>query len=639
MTDQSAEYYKNLLSIDPKIDQPFLDILAEKLRELLPEDIIKVSSRTNVSGLCSINIDGYLFSEKAKRKSQHTIVTIIVLDDLDETTLRIAYKDAATINVHDDRNSYPTIVGSDLGGISVFILARTASISLEDIGVAVVRLNLDNQSETWPDAMGVCDKGLLSYTAFIPGQGQAGDFFLPRGRGPSQAAPSLSLQLTARASEKSAFAKVMSLITARCIVSLRDPRIPNYELLAPDFPSQGLAFATYQFDLDGQLKPQIFEQSLAAQMPGNRFLIESNGKTLGSIRFLQWQNGSVIAMNGKFPLEPFLLFLREVVESLVPEQLQLFRHGKTQLSYVLPVTSKDFLQALTIFAQRSSNITLRQDDEKHLVQKVSDEGLSSKFVSRLIYGILTLREGVFTEKEARDHFDRQYDDVYNGLQSVREARNKIIEAWSTHKQKFNSGEIISRDGNTIHIEGNIDRPIRRETENLWNAAVRLIKQMMQVLLRENGVETGFLFKKKATFQEGIATLRQTNVPLAYYIQKTRNWTEPLILLRNEKLEHGQPICLKVDYDINSDPPRIIQPSISGKPLTEYIEFIFDRCCSYVEEMTMHCIKQKLPPSLTITEIPKNSRAETAAVRFALTVSPGGAPEWTISYEETTFDNR
>ena len=49
-------------------------------------------------------------------------------------------------------------------------------------------------------------------------------------------------------------------------------------------------------------------------------------------------------------------------------------------------------------------------------------------------------------------------------------------------------------------------------------------------------------------------------------------------LRNDRLEHGQPIRLMVDYDINSDPPRIVEPMISGKPLSEYIEFIFDRCC-------------------------------------------------------------
>lgn len=274
------------------------------------------------------------------------------MEELDGTTLESAYEIAISLHKSKEKPSYSTKIGSDLGGLSVFILARSAVLSIHDTGVALVRLNKDNQSELWPDAIGVCDKGLLSYTAFIPGREKTGDFFLPRGEMFGRAAPSVSVLLTARASKDGVFAKVSSLISARCGISLRDPRIPNYELLAPNFPSNGLSFATYQFDLKGQLKPQIFKQSLASKMPGNKFLIESNGKILGSIRFHLWQDGSVISMDGKFPLEPFLVFLREVIPTLKPDQLQLFRNGETQLTYVLPVTSKDCLQALKIFVQR-----------------------------------------------------------------------------------------------------------------------------------------------------------------------------------------------------------------------------------------------------------------------------------------------
>ena len=41
----------------------------------------------------------------------------------------------------------------------------------------------------------------------------------------------------------------------------------------------------------------------------------------------------------------------------------------------------------------------------------------------------------------------------------------------------------------------------------------------------------------------------------------------------------------------------------------------------------------------ITEVPKDRRDEVAAVRFALSLSTGDTPEWTILYAETAFDDR
>ncbi len=642
MSRQSADQFRSLLSIDPSDSRGLLDIVAGKLRDLLPENIVEISKNHEEDGVvATLEISGHLFSPDGERKSKHTIASIVLLDDLTERTLETAYEQASAINMPAGKTSHPNAVDADIGGVSVFILSRTASCSIQDIGVTAVGLNSKYASELWPDAISVCDRGHVNFSASVPGRGDAGVFFLPRGgdQDQSKSAPSVTVQLVVRASKDGTFAEVARLVTARCGISLRDAGIPNHELISSDFPSHGLALSTYQFSLAGQLKPQIFEQSLATVWPGNRFVIESNKESLGSIRLLPWQDGAVFEISGNFPIEPFFEFLREVVPSLRPNQLQFFRHDKLQLSYVLPITGEDFHKTLQMFNQRSSNINVRLDNEKHLIEKVSDEGLSSKFVSRLRYGVLALRYAVFFEKDARDRFDQLYDDVYNDLQSVREARDEIVRAWRSHKQKFDSGEIVSRELAAVKISGNIDRTIRRETENFWNAAVRVVKQSSQLFLRENGLETSFLFKKESTFKSRIEAIRTTDAPLADYLEQTRQWTEPLIFLRNEKLEHGQPIRLKVEYDISVNPPRVTQPSVSGIPLTEHAESVFDRCCVYVEDMTAHCIKQKLPPSLTITDIPKAERDETAAVRFSTTVSPGGAPEWTIFYTTAAFEDR
>lgn len=642
MKSQSSDIYKELLSIDPSDSRSFFDVIADKLRDLLPEDIVELSlHRDTDSDRATLDIIGCLFSSGGERKSQHTIASIVLLDDLSEEALEVAYEIAAAINIPGGNTSYAAAVDADVNGISVFILSRTASCSLQDLGVAAVGLNSKYESELWPDAIGVCNKGLVSFSVFVPGRDKMGSFFLSRGRDQdsSKGAPSIIVQQSVRSSDNGTLAKVASLITARCVIALEDSRIPNHELVSSDFPSHGLVLATYQFNLAGQLKPQIFEQSLASRLPGNRFVIESDNERLGTIRFLPWQDGAVIEMSGGFPIEIFMAFLREVVPSLRSEQLQFFHYDNIGFSYVLPISNEDIIKTLQIFDQRSSNINVHWDNEKYLVEKLSDEGLSSKFVSRLMYGVMALRDGVFFENEQRRRFDQLYEGVYNGLQSVREARDEIEKAWISHKKKFDSGEIVSQRRGAVNVTENIDRTIRRETENLWNAAVRLVKQSSQMFLREYGLETGFLFKKESTFKCRINELRTTDMPLANYLEQTRKWTEPLILFRNEKLEHGHPIQLKVEYDISVEPPCVIQPCVSGVPLTEYAESIFDRCCVYVEDMTAHCIKKKLPPSLTITEIPKEKREDIAAIRFSITVFPAGAPEWNIYYDSSTFEDR
>ena len=298
MSDHSSKFLQNLLILDSTNDQPFSEIVFEKLTKLLPTEIIKVSLEPDSDEICRLDISGFEFSEEGEKKSEHSLVNVILLEELNKATLEKAYKIATGLHAKKEPTTFSATIDSDLTRLSVFILARTTNISIQDLGITLIQLNKDNQSELWPDAIGICNKGLLSYTAFIPGREKTGDFFLPRGERSEKAAPSVSVLMTARASEDSVLAKVSSLISARCGISLRDPRIPNYELLAPNFPSNGLSFATYQFDLEGQLKPQIFKQSLASKMPGSRFLIESNGKTLGAIRFHSWQDGSVISMDG-----------------------------------------------------------------------------------------------------------------------------------------------------------------------------------------------------------------------------------------------------------------------------------------------------------------------------------------------------
>jgi hypothetical protein len=65
--------------------------------------------------------------------------------------------------------------------------------------------------------------------------------------------------------------------------------------------------------------------------------------------------------------------------------------------------------------------------------------------------------------------------------------------------------------------------------------------------------------------------------------------------------------------------------------------MLDRLCSFVEEVSAHCLQQKMPAAITITEVPQAERRPEAPERFTITLAVGGLPRWAISYHATRFE--
>jgi hypothetical protein len=81
-----------------------------------------------------------------------------------------------------------------------------------------------------------------------------------------------------------------------------------------------------------------------------------------------------------------------------------------------------------------------------------------------------------------------------------------------------------------------------------------------------------------------------------------------------------------------------QPDVLGQPALEVIERTLDRLCSFVEDVTAHCLQQKVPEAISVTEIPGDKRLSEMPERFLLTLRHGGKPIWTIASHSATFDD-
>lgn len=555
-------------------------------------------------------------------------------DVLTVETLEAAYRRIKTVKSL-GKTDRPAADKGETQMTTGIIVARNSVLTLEQISTEMDRMNSLAPSHQWPDAVAVLSTGVVNYSAHVPASERIGDFFLPAEstakRSPS---PSVWVQKVMRPIGDLSFNKVASLIVARVAIFQPGVKVPNYQELLKDMPSHAAQTQTYQFSLANTLVAMTNEQVIAARFPPDTFNIVSGKEKLGSVQYQSWQDGGVFIVRGGFPIDLFLIFLNQIIPGLSATDLQYFRGSGVQVSFVLPVNQQQFFQALSMFEGRSSNISIQRETSKILVQKIGDEGTTSPFVARLMLGVMRIRDAVYDDK-AQVHFDELYEPVLSALRNARETSQDIAKEWEQHKAKLESGAIVSARGRTVHISENIDRSLKRDLEGFLNTAVRTIKHSLQVLTNDLGIDIGFLFQKESAFQSGITKMRASDPILADYLLATRQWSEPLVLMRND-LEHGTISPPKIAYTLDSVPVRAEEPKLNGQPLTEFTNEVLDRICCFVEEIVVFSLRKKLPKGFEITEAPLPERDPTSPERFQVTITPGGRQPWVLAAHNRSF---
>jgi hypothetical protein len=252
-------------------------------------------------------------------------------------------------------------------------------------------------------------------------------------------------------------------------------------------------------------------------------------------------------------------------------------------------------------------------------------------------GVLGMRDSAFADKAERDHFDELYEPLLSSLRNAREADRDIRKLWTEHREKIQSGEIVKIDRLSVQIREQIDRPLLKELEGFLNTSVRSIKTQLQALATDLGFNFGFLFQKKPTFEAGIAKLRATDPLLADYLMSTRVWNDSLVNVRNN-LEHGLITAPKVSYQLSPLPVQAEEPIFEGRPVTLFTSETIDRICCLVEELVVYMLRNRLPATFVVSEIPLADRPPDIPERFRLTVAPGGNQVWTLTAHSRRFND-
>jgi hypothetical protein len=511
------------------------------------------------------------------------------------------------------------------------VFATTSSVPLEVLAEELDRLNQQMPSPQWPDMLVVLSQGIVNYAVQFPGEGVSGDFLPPAQGAIKSYIPPFYVVLVMKPSDEFTLNKMLSFLVLHLSIFSPGTALPNWKDMQDGASQTAITLSGYQYNLRGDLLPVPRAFYKDRYLPPLPIRIEDPfGKLPSTIQFLPWQDGGVVLLSGKLPIEGLLMFAG-------PEALRngVIKHGERQSSYVIPMTQTSYDTFLRTIQQRS-NLILRPAPAKFITQKIADEGASSPFMARMYIGIMTLRDVVFPEPQKRGEFDTIFDTLITGLQNLRITSRDVATLLSDHKKKISSGEIARVNGQSIQINESITLELRKHTEDFLNGGVRIIKQSMQSLTKLLQADIGFLFQKSVPFSQSVTALRATDPNFADYLTQTRAWSERLIDSRNA-IEHSGWQLPAVTYSLDKGSIVVQEPQVSGQPVSDFAVPMLDRILCFAEEVTAHCLQQRMPQGISLTEIPIRDRSPEMPVRFEITVSTGGRPLWHIAYHQSPFD--
>ncbi len=551
---------------------------------------------------------------------------------LDENELRTGYRRIASAKrakraprTHTQRWQ----VDAPLGIIFAIDMAEP----IEKMAERMISLNREYPSTEWPDMVVILNRGIINYAVQFEGDPIGGDFLLPNeARLP---VTPMYIHLFVRANGTWSFNRLCGLLFMQLMIFAPSPstKFPDMEAVLQGVSRYGMNIAGYQYNLSAQLAP-VPDEMLSERAPGLRhlpFRIEDrHGKLLSHIQYIPWQEGGVIRVIGKLPLEIFLVYLGPVMKN---SQKLPKRDG--EMSSVLPIVQTQFLEMLGKF-QRQSNMIVKPEQPSWTVSKMADEGTSTPFMARLFLGITRLRDSVYERGTSKDEFDKPYEVVLMTILNTRTTAKEIADLLSQHKEKIAAGSAARLLGRAIHVDESIDKELRRDVEDFLGSSVRVLKEGMQKVTVALGIDIGFLFKKKKPFEDGIAKLRGTHPGLAAYLLETRKWSEQLVESRNAVFHDGR-LLPKMGYRAKQGVIEAIEPEINGTPVSKFVEYMMDRVSCFVEDVTAYGLQRKMVPEFSIIEIPLEQRKPENPERFQMALAEGGMSLWSIAYHDTKFD--
>ena len=512
------------------------------------------------------------------------------------------------------------------------VFALDSAVPLEDLATEIERLNARTASDHWPDAVVILTKGQIAYMARFIGDEFEPSLLLPPS--PGALVFPIYVMIMVSASGAGTFNLAMHLLLAQLARWSPGHVLPGSESILDGVPRQGLVWTGYQYNLAGELRPVPRDQYNDRALPPKSVALFPRGakEPLAAMCFIPWQDGGVILLQGKLPLEGMLIFLGGIIDGEAFRKIQKVTRKELQISGLLPINERQYGMMLRNIQQRGG-LDVKPNQGQLVVQKFADEGTSSPFMARIFYGQMKMAEALGAEREP---FLKAHRTLMTTLMEIRDAAKDVAKTWTDHARKIEEGSIVERQGVNIRITENVDRQLGRLVSEFLTGATRSFKERMQQTARILGLEIGFLYQKQSAFERGLVDLEKTDRALADYLREARKWGDSLVTTRNN-LDHGDWALQAAAVADATGCVAVTEPAIDGTPVTKWVADMTDRILCFVEDVIVHGIQQRLAHGITLAEIPAAQRAPDMPLQFRHIITGGGLSAWQISYHTSRFD--
>lgn len=553
----------------------------------------------------------------------------LTLENLRASYAKIAAAKALTKSPVPKTSADTPIADATMG----IIFAVDSSEPLERLAEELQELNKQHPHNHWVDMIVILSRGSINYACQFPHKG-LGDF-LPPARGGTMRAP-MYVHIVARGHAGFCLNRMCATLFYYLYLFSPGTALPPYKEILDGVPNICMTIAPYQMNLRGELVPVPLELRF------NQFFlfpvgfrVFDNKKTeLARVSYLPWQDGGVVRMTGKLPIEAALVFAgKEAMSEPV------IRLDGDQFSGVIPLSRQQFVDMANLMAQRSRNMYLKPDPRPNwVVEQRANEGTTSPFMARLFLGICHLRDHSLSDEQLRAKFDAGFEQVLTGVEEMRTAAAELVRTFSEYQQQVSRGEAVRFVNGMTFVDKNVDRQIRKLCEDVVGTGVRVVKSRLQDLLKNAlGLQIGFLFQDAGAFNKGLTKMKQQDAALAEYIEQARaKWSERVVLLRNN-FEHAVSAQLKVKLLRTGTSFVASEPQVEGQPVSQFVNDIVDRVCCFVEDVLAHVLQSRFPAGMSITEIPLTERNPEIVERFRPMLIGGGSTVWTIAYHDSKFE--
>jgi hypothetical protein len=279
---------------------------------------------------------------------------IDVNETLDLEGLRAAYRRIIAAK-RLKKSPAPTVLGPCTNVTLGVIYGHATGVPLEALADELQKLNAVTPSDQWPDLIAVSNVGTVQYAVQFPGEELSGDFLPPAEGALKNYTPPCYVVMTLRVTGEYTFNKVLAFLIAHLAIFSPGAKLPDWSKMLETIPKTAITVTGYQYDLAGVLRPVPREFYNDRYLPPPPLRIETlKGELLSTIRFLPWQDGGVVLMQGKLPLPGIMVFFGK---KGIERGGTVHRPPDLQISYVAPITVADFREAM-IRLQRQSNMII-----------------------------------------------------------------------------------------------------------------------------------------------------------------------------------------------------------------------------------------------------------------------------------------